>query len=76
MLTRLYIEALLVDEEVADQVWEAWDKGKFDDQIACIAWMLIVERPLCPPEADIQLILVKGSANDPKRSFLRSKFIW
>jgi len=27
MLTRLYIEALLVDEEAADQVWEAWDRG-------------------------------------------------
>jgi len=25
MLTELYIEALLVDEELADLVWEAWD---------------------------------------------------
>ncbi len=41
MLTEIYIEALLVDEDLADQVWEAWDTGKFDDQIACIAWMLI-----------------------------------
>ncbi len=48
MLTEAYIEALLVDEELADQVWEAWDTGKIDDQIACIAWMLIVERPLYP----------------------------
>ncbi len=24
MLTEMYIEALLVDEELADQVWEAW----------------------------------------------------
>ncbi len=31
MLTRLYIEALLVDKELADQVWEAWDKGEMDD---------------------------------------------
>ena len=28
MLTEIYIEALLVDEELADQVWEAWDKGE------------------------------------------------
>ena len=28
MLTQIYIEALLVDEELADQVWEAWDKGR------------------------------------------------
>jgi len=25
MLTEIYIEALLVEEELADQVWEAWD---------------------------------------------------
>jgi hypothetical protein len=28
MLTEIYIEALLVNEELADQVWEAWDKGR------------------------------------------------
>jgi len=27
MLTELYIQALLVDEGLADQVWEAWDNG-------------------------------------------------
>ncbi len=41
MLTEAYIEALLVDEELADQVWKAWDAGEIDDAIACIAWMLI-----------------------------------
>ena len=41
MLTEVYIEALLVDEELADQVWEAWDAGGIDDQAACMAWMLI-----------------------------------
>ena len=41
MFTEIYIEALLVDEELADQVWEAWDAGKADDEAACIAWMLI-----------------------------------
>jgi len=25
MLTEIYIEALLVNEEAADAVWEAWD---------------------------------------------------
>ncbi len=38
MLTEIYIKALLVDEELADQ---AWDAGEIDDQTACIAWMLI-----------------------------------
>ena len=28
MLTEIYIEALLVAEELADQVWEAWDAGR------------------------------------------------
>ena len=41
MLTEIYIEALLVDENLADQVWEAWDSGEADDKTACIAWMLI-----------------------------------
>ncbi len=46
MLTEIYIEALLVDEELADQVWEAWFAGEIDELIACIAWVLIVERPV------------------------------
>ena len=46
MLTEIYIEALLVDEDLADQVWETWDKGEIDDQVACRAWVLIVERPV------------------------------
>ena len=28
MLTEIYIEALLVDEELADQAWEARDAGE------------------------------------------------
>ncbi len=41
MLTELYIEALLVDEELADLVWEVWFIGEADNETACIAWMLI-----------------------------------
>ncbi len=41
MLTEIYIEALLVDEELADQVWEAWDADETDDQVAWLAWWLI-----------------------------------
>ncbi len=41
MLTEIYIEALLVDEGLADQVWEAWFVGNVNDETACIAWMLI-----------------------------------
>ena len=41
MLTEAYIEALLVDEEMADLVGEALDAGLIDDELACIAWLLI-----------------------------------
>ena len=41
MLSEIYIEALLVDEEAADQVWEAWNKAEIDDAVSRIAWMLI-----------------------------------
>ena len=41
MLTEIYIEALLVDEEAADQVWEAWNAGEIDDRTAVLAWWLI-----------------------------------
>ncbi len=41
MLTEIYIEALLVDKEMADQVWVARDRGEIDDQFAWLAWMLI-----------------------------------
>jgi len=39
MLTKIYIEALLVDEELADQVWEAWDVGEINDQLTSLRVM-------------------------------------
>jgi len=36
MLSELYIEALLADEDLADQVWELWDAGIITDGLA--AW--------------------------------------
>jgi hypothetical protein len=44
MLTKNYIEVLLVDEKLADQVSKAWDKGEVDDAIACTAWMIIARK--------------------------------
>ncbi len=41
MLTEAYIEALLVDEELADLVWELWDRGVIDDDRAWIAWSIL-----------------------------------
>ena len=47
MLTEICIEALLADEELADQVWEAWDVGNIDDAIALLAWLLVATRIDC-----------------------------
>ncbi len=41
MLTEIYIQALMVDEELADQVWEAWDVGEIDDSVAAWIWVYI-----------------------------------
>ena len=41
MLTEIYVSALLVDEDLADQVWEAWDADETDDQTPFLAWILI-----------------------------------
>ncbi len=41
MLTEIYIEALLVDEELADQMWEAWYSGEIDDLTIYVAWILV-----------------------------------
>ncbi len=41
MLTEAYVEALLVDEELADQIWGAWNKGNLDNSAAYFAWMFI-----------------------------------
>ena len=42
MLTEIYIEALLVDEELADQVWEAWDTGEIDDVAGFwVCWIVV-----------------------------------
>ena len=44
MLTEAYIEALLVDEELADLVWALLDQGEIVDELAQIAWLLIAQR--------------------------------
>ena len=43
MLTRLYIEALLTDSKLADQVWELWDAGLIPEEVAAIAWILVAQ---------------------------------
>ena len=39
MLTVIYTEALLVDDELGDQAWGVWDKGVIDDCVAAVLWL-------------------------------------
>ena len=41
MLTELYIEALLVDESLADQVWELWNVGLIPNELAAQVWYIL-----------------------------------
>jgi hypothetical protein len=41
MLTEIYILALLVDEELADQVWEAWERREISTYWAAWFWWTI-----------------------------------
>ena len=38
----LYIEALLVDPEAADVIWEALDRDQISEYVAAVAWWAIV----------------------------------
>ncbi len=46
MLTEIYIEALLVDQELADKVWELWSVGLIPEELAMLAWWGIFGDPL------------------------------
>ena len=41
MLTEIYISALLVDEELADQVWDLWNVGMIPNDLAVWAWCIL-----------------------------------
>ncbi len=42
MVTEIYIEALLTNEELADQVWSAWDAGEIDDTVTALGGWVVV----------------------------------
>jgi hypothetical protein len=42
MLIELYIEALLTDESLADEVWALWNLGLISDDLAIFAWYTLV----------------------------------
>ncbi len=44
MLTEIYIEALLVDEELADQAQAALMAGEIDETMAYLLWWLLAQQ--------------------------------
>lgn len=52
MFIEIYIEALLVDEDLADQVWGAMDKGEIDNMRAYRAWPIVAGNPSVLIQAD------------------------
>ena len=43
MLAEIYIEALLVDEVLADQVRELWNARVITDDLAACAWCILAQ---------------------------------
>ena len=44
MLTEIYIEALLVDEDIADLVCKMWNADYIPDSLVFSAWLAISAR--------------------------------
>jgi len=72
MLTELYIEALLIDEELADLVWEAWDGGEIDDELAAIAWWLVLGVLARSPCQSVSADLMKAGLTSKYSTTFRS----
>jgi hypothetical protein len=41
MLTNPYVDAIIADPDLADQVWELWYAGEITDDLASWAWWII-----------------------------------
>ena len=54
MLTEIYIEALLADEVLADQVWELWNAGVITDDLAVWAWSILARTSFEGRDVDVQ----------------------
>ena len=61
MLSEIYIEALLVDEDLANQVWEARDAGVITGDLAALAWWLTTMENLGVAKMQYELSHVIGN---------------
>ena len=43
MLTEIYIEAILTDSKLADEVWELWDAREITNDLAVWGWCILAE---------------------------------
>ena len=41
MFVETYIEAILADESVADEIWNAWNDRLIDDELALFLWRVV-----------------------------------
>ena len=48
MLIDIYVEALLADPDLADQVGELWDAGEISNRQATIVWRMVAGIGKCP----------------------------
>ena len=60
MLTEIYIEALLVDENLADQVWELWHEGIITDGVVAWVWWLIASGGFRPETSRSPDMMLRG----------------
>ncbi len=54
MLTEIYIEALLANEALADQVWQLRNAGLVSDELAAVAWWAISQQSRDMPRRRLQ----------------------
>ena len=47
MFSEIYVEAVLADKELADQVWELWHKVVITDEVVAMAWCILVVGDRC-----------------------------
>jgi hypothetical protein len=47
-MVQLYIEALLADETLAEEVWLLRDRGMISDDLAAWAWLLVLRLSVGP----------------------------
>ena len=58
MLSRLYVFALLVDVDLADQVWELWHAAVITHGEAAIAWLIVATSGREVPFSRLQIQLL------------------